>query len=366
MNDKKTEITVLLIENNAGNARLIESLLQDSQGYDIEISWASRMDDGLRLAKNKKFDLVLLDVDSKYLSDTETLSYFHTHYPNYPIVALVSTINANKICKYIANGATDILIKNRVTSADLLKSIFTTVLQSNKCKGGVLLLRGMSHYFKTHLTNIKASVDMISRETFGSVNEKQAELCSLASKNIQKLNALTDDIVEYSQLSNGEYNLRKKRDDIIQTIKEAITIVKRDAEKKGLRIYFEPSVDVPEIEYDHDSIQKVILSALINAIKFSDQGDIVVECFKKDHMVCTTIKDQGIGIPQQYIKDLFQPFFLVPLNEDYRKSQGTGLGLPISKKIAAIHGGDLKIESKKGHGTTVELQLPIEKTFAIK
>jgi signal transduction histidine kinase len=352
-------ISVLLIGTNAGTARLIEGLLQKTGSIDMEISWASRVEDGVRLAETKKFDLVLIDLENNNNSGTKILSDFRIKNQKLPVVALTDKYDSEKYSQIIEKGAVDLIAKGNMTSSELIKTIYFTVFRATEKEHDDNLFVSLSYHIKSFLASIKGAVDLIRKETFGEINSEQIELCSLASNNIKKMNSLTDDIVEFVTLSAGTYPMEFTENNLKQTVKEAIAMVRLDAENKGIELKFNEGSNLPDCLFDHDSILDLILSILTNAIKFTKKGFIKIDCFTQNEKVYLSIKDSGIGIREKDTKRIFEPFQLISLDDDMKQSGGTGLGLPIAKVIAQLHGGNLEVKSTYGEGTEFIVSLPL-------
>lgn len=358
MNKQMANLTILLIEQNAGNARLIESLLQGIDSIDFEISWTSRLDDGIRLSHSKPFQVCLLDLTMKESSEYEILTTYVSHCPTLPVIALTDIMQTKDIIRLYRIGAKDILMKNRLSSFELIRSVYSAVNNSFQCKEDSKVVHAMSDQFRGILANIKASVDMLKKESFGELNKEQISLCEMAIHNTQKMNALVRDIVEYTDLTKGNVEFNKEEEDIIKTIKETLSVARMQADKKGLRIYFDETVPKVTMLYDRDKMVALLMHLLTNCITFTDHGDIVTTCYLKDKEVIIEIKDTGIGISQHDLLSIFQPFPLIQLDDHYKKRQGNGLGLAIAKQLARLHGGNLQISSELGVGTTFILSFP--------
>ena len=111
--------------------------------------------------------------------------------------------------------------------------------------------------------------------------------------------------------------------------------------------------DLPQVKIDEQKIEQVLWNVFLNAIQASDPGKkIILTLNQRNHNVILSISDEGGGISESQIKKVFQPFFST-------RTQGSGLGLPISKKIIEKHGGRISVKSEAGKGTTFTIELPI-------
>jgi len=108
---------------------------------------------------------------------------------------------------------------------------------------------------------------------------------------------------------------------------------------------------------DRRRIRQVLLNLLSNAIKFTEQGSITLSVKNRGEEFIFAVMDTGTGIPQEMQARIFEPF--VQATDDIKQTQGTGLGLPISRSLVEAHGGELWVESNMGEGTTFFFTLPI-------
>ena len=128
--------------------------------------------------------------------------------------------------------------------------------------------------------------------------------------------------------------------------------------EKGLEIRTSIPVDLPVGKGDEQRITQVLLNLLGNAIKFTDQGEISVQVSKADSAFVVSVSDTGVGITEDQQRNIFEEFHQVD-DSITRKKGGTGLGLSITKRIIEMHGGQLRVESKPGEGSTFSFTLPV-------
>ncbi len=111
---------------------------------------------------------------------------------------------------------------------------------------------------------------------------------------------------------------------------------------------------------DSRRVEQVLLNLLSNAIKFTERGSIRIACANEDGFVRISVTDTGIGIKEEDLKKLFQPFTQVESGLS-RKYEGTGLGLSISKRLVTMMGGTIAVESESGKGSTFSFTIPVER-----
>ena len=113
----------------------------------------------------------------------------------------------------------------------------------------------------------------------------------------------------------------------------------------------------PEIEADPSLLEQLIINLIDNAIKYTDEGKVVLEISHNDNFVKLTVKDTGIGIPAEHINRIFERFYVVDKSRSKRHG-GTGLGLSIVKHIVLLHNGKIDVKSTPGKGSTFTVYLP--------
>jgi signal transduction histidine kinase len=145
--------------------------------------------------------------------------------------------------------------------------------------------------------------------------------------------------------------------DLVALVNESLEIVKPQAAGRGLHLATQFDAGLPAVETDRGKVKQVILNLLTNAVKYNrEAGAITVAVRQVPQAVRVSVTDTGKGIPPEAMQHMFQKFYRVP---DYENSaSGTGLGLPIAKKMVEILGGEMKVESTMGVGTTFSFTLP--------
>ncbi|NWH09228.1 MAG: PAS domain S-box protein [Alphaproteobacteria bacterium] len=219
-------------------------------------------------------------------------------------------------------------------------------------------LANMSHELRTPLNAIIGFSDMMRQEMFGKLGHaKYAEYARLVHQSGEQLLELIGDILDMSKIEAGKYELTRETLDVEHLIEQSLATMRAAAQKSGVRLKSEAKGEWTVLA-DKRALRQILLNLLSNAIKFTPaQGEVSVKVAREGSMLALTIADTGLGIPQEALARLGQPFEQV--DSEYTRAQGgTGLGLAIVKALAHLHGGDVRIESTLGEGTRVTVRLP--------
>ncbi len=219
-------------------------------------------------------------------------------------------------------------------------------------------LANMSHELRTPLNAINGFSDIMKKEMFGPLGDtRYKEYVSDILFSGQHLLSLINDILDMSKIEAGKMNLHVESLNISDLIQQVIRIVRGRAEDNSQKLVYVPS-ETKEIEADPRAVKQVLLNLITNAIKFTPEGGVVsVDVSVKSAGIIIQVSDTGIGISPDDLKRLAQPFEQVE-NKDTHQVEGTGLGLALSKSLVELHGGNFRIESTFGEGTSVIFTLP--------
>ena len=224
-------------------------------------------------------------------------------------------------------------------------------------------LAHMSHEIRTPLTTITGIAEILQKKQ-SELNDRQRELVNTLSNSAKSLKELVNDILDFSKIEKGEIELSNEPFLLGNLITEIVSIMAVPANEKGLS--FKVSYDdIKYYEYrgDEGRIKQILINLIGNAIKFTDEGTINVLASVEEDLgnkyLSFAVQDTGIGIDVNMMDHIFLEFKQGDSSIS-RKYGGTGLGLPISKKLSALMGGELRVESRKGFGSTFVLYLPIQ------
>ena len=233
---------------------------------------------------------------------------------------------------------------------------------ANRVKADFLAL--LSHEFRTPLQAIFGYTELLERQIHGPLNEAQLRDLHRIQQSQQHLLGLITTILDFARLeSSKDVEVHLGPTTVHQILGEMEGFVGSQLEKRGLSYSYHCSNEHIVALADAPKVQQIVLNLLANAIKFTQpEGHISLECEEDDSSVTIRVIDSGIGIPADKLESAFQPF--VQIRNKYLPSEGTGLGLPISRRLATAMGGMLTATSMEGKGSTFTLRLPLIRSDA--
>ncbi len=221
-------------------------------------------------------------------------------------------------------------------------------------------LASMSHELRTPLNAILGFSEVIKEELFGPVGlAKYVDYAQDVHNSGQHLLDLINDILDLSKIDAGKVELREEEISVAGLIADSASLVRERAQKSGVGLEILPAAELPPLTADKRLLKQILLNLLSNAIKFTPAGGRVTvnAALDRQGALRITVADTGIGMSPSDIAKAMSPYGQID-SRISRKHQGTGLGLPISRSLAHMHGGELEVESKRGKGTRITLVLP--------
>lgn len=216
-------------------------------------------------------------------------------------------------------------------------------------------LATMSHEIRTPLSGVLGAIDMLRRHP----GEDTGRYLVMAEQASQHLLQLINDVLDFSRIEAGQFNLRCEPVSLSELIDQSVAVVRQRAEAKRLQVIADTSGASDHwLNVDSVRIRQVLINLLSNAVKFSHDGVIQVTVEDSADWIQVHVLDQGIGIPPDRLDEVFIPFR--QLDNSLSGEHGTGLGLAISRELARMHGGELQAAIREGGGTAMTLRLPAQ------
>jgi len=254
-------------------------------------------------------------------------------------------------------------IEARKNAQDELIRSRETAERANRVKSE--FLASMSHELRTPLNAIIGFSEMISKSMFGKLHPRYSEYAGDIHTSGEHLLDLINDILDLSKLEAGKLALKEGEVELASLVRSCSMLVRAQSRQKSLSINQQIAGDLPRVRADGRALKQVMLNFLSNAIKFTPSGGRITAGARwgSERDVELFVVDSGIGMTPREIKVAMEPFGQVD-SLLTRESAGTGLGLPISLALMRLHGGDVRITSIPGHGTTMIARLPAERVIS--
>lgn len=221
----------------------------------------------------------------------------------------------------------------------------------------------LCHELKTPITIIMGAIQLteLSAPTgHSSLPEKQARLVRTIKQNCFRLLRLINNILDITRSDSDYIKLNPVNCNIVYLVEEIVQSVVPYAQQKNLTLKFDTEAEEIETSVDIDKMERIVLNLLSNAIKFTpSEGRIDVTMGLKNGMISLSVRDTGLGIPQNMQSVIFERFR--QLDNNFTKSyEGSGLGLSIVKSFVELHGGTIKVISEEGNGSEFLIEMPVQ------
>lgn len=353
-------IRVLLLEDNPGDARLIQEMLIETGSFDLV--WVAQLSTGLERLANQGADVVLRDLSLPDSHGMATFERVRNQAPEVPTVVLTGLDDAEIAVQTVQKGAQDYIVKGQMVGEAIVRSIRyaierkrmeTQLLESHRIQAFGELTAGIADNLKNMLTGILVNIELAQED----VSEGSRELLDTATGAGQRVVEIIDQLRFFSRKVDTE----KRRLDLCLLI-EQVTEFCRSAFDEQWAIVFDKPDKSAFVYGDEVQLKQIFFNLVINARDaLKDRPDldlpprivIHVEPDMSDQYVIS-ISDNGVGIEEDIQDRIFEPFFTTKPNDE-----GIGLGLAVVRDIVEQHKGRIEVESFPGKGSLFGIYLPI-------
>jgi signal transduction histidine kinase len=220
----------------------------------------------------------------------------------------------------------------------------------------------LSHELRTPLNVLFSTMQLfelyVKKGTIEDRNGKIMENLNAVRQNCFRLMKITNNMIDMTKMNTNYYNIYKKNQNIVNIVRNITKSAAEYVIKKGKIIIFNTNVDQKIIACDTESIERIMLNLLSNAAKFTKPGGkIYVNVIDEGEFVNISVKDNGVGIPESKLSNIFERFIQVDRSLT-RQHEGSGIGLSIVNSLVKIHGGKIFVTSKPGEGSEFSVKLP--------
>jgi PAS domain S-box-containing protein len=250
-------------------------------------------------------------------------------------------------------------IKNEEGSIIGLVVLFQNVTKLKKLeKAKTEFVSTISHEFKTPLTSIMMGTSLIKNEGLGKLGDKQLEIIRTIEDDTERLSTLVNDLIQLSKIESDRALYHFEPCSIFGIVEHCIKTFSEQVHLKEITLYSEVGENLPKIMVDYEKISWVINNLISNALKYTNAGDYIsIHASVKGKTMQISVKDTGMGIPNEYKDIIFDKF--VKVNSFHSEQSGTGLGLSIAKEIVIAHKGSIWCESELDEGSTFTFTVPL-------
>jgi signal transduction histidine kinase len=370
-------LRILLVEDNPGDARLCRELLRDGFVEPFELEHAPTLAAGVTALERARADVALLDLSLPDAHGLVSVREVAARFPRLPIVVMSGLADEAVSLAALQTGAQDYLVKGQGDGALVARAIRYAIerkrieLQLIEAKEKAELasraksqfLANMSHELRTPLNAIIGFAEVLGSDLAAAERNRVEYAKDIRSSGAHLLQIINE-ILDLSKIEAGKLELELGPVDILGVVAACRRLVAERAAEAGLELEVEAATGLPTLNADEHKLKQVVLNLLSNAVKFTPSGgSIRVRVATEDEALVLSVADTGIGIAEEDIPKAMAPF--VQLDSTLaRRYPGTGLGLSLSKSLVELHGGEFRLESVLGAGTTATLRFPL-RTIAL-
>ena len=272
------------------------------------------------------------------------------------IVVPIKKITAS--AKTIADGDFDVRIEKERNDEignliDTINEMAVELGTTEKLKND--FISSISHELRTPLTAITGWAQTLDGSTNSPETVKRG--MNIIVKESERLTGLVDELLDFSRLETGRMKLILQKTDIIAELDEVYFMFTERAKSEKKKLSFSDEGYITPVICDTNRMRQVFINIIDNAIKYSEEGDsIIVSAFERGNNAVVTVRDTGIGIPEEHLPNVKKKFYKANL-----QIKGSGIGLAVADEIVNLHGGSLTVRSKEEEGTEVTISLPTVK-----
>lgn len=401
--NNNNEYHVLLVEDDQDYSKALHGIIK-RRGYRVTLKTTA--EEALEFLKDEQVHVIVSDIKLPHMDGVSFLEHVHNIDPSLPVIMLTGYASVETAQNAVRLHAFDYLQKPLDNIEQLLRPLGRAIekynLQiANESLNGELKLKveeleesreeleqktkdlgklydellksneelkkldqlktefvsTVSHELRTPLTITKESLNLLRDRIPGEINPTQERIVTTAIDNLARLGRIINDLLDISRIESGDMDVKRSLVNLADLASKVVLSFSLEAEKKGLDLKARCNSKNPTAYVDEDKIVQVFFNLVENAIKYTDRGCVEIELSDRDDSIECSVRDTGIGIPEEYFAKVFQKFQQFSRTHGAGR-KGTGLGLSIVRGIVTSHQGRITFASKQGEGSEFKFTLP--------
>jgi PAS domain S-box-containing protein len=350
-----SSISAVALANMEGNLTFVNSSFVLLCGYNSESEILGKSIDSFWKQREEKFSLLKeLKETGIWVGEMIALKKDGTEINIQLSSDIVRDGDGNPLCLQISfvDITMRVNIEKKIEELNIARKAADL---ANKTKSE--FLANMSHELRTPLNGIIGFSQILEIEYERSPDKDFREYFKIIKDNGYHLLDMVNDILDLSKIEANKIEINKRPFDLKNMLKRVADNIFTDTNKAKTKFIIDIETDIGLISGDEIRLKQVIYNLLSNAVKFTDpQKNIGIKAYTENDLIVISVWDEGIGIPENELEKIFNPFEQAKGRKG--KSMGTGLGLSISKRLIELHDGSISLESRIGQGSTFTIKLP--------
>jgi len=370
---KEKALQVLLVEDNAGDVRLLREMFSKEKPDSFELTHLLRMSEAeIHLAKGG-VDIVLLDMGLPDGHGLDTVRRAHAVAPGIPMIVLTGLDDESLAADAMKEGAQDYLIKGQIENRALPRALRhaierhrmqteTDLIRTHQMQFKDEFLSHVSHELRSPLSAIRQFVTILLDSLAGELNLEQREYLEIVLRNVKQLQSMISDLFEVTGVQAGKLRIELQCTSVCDAIVYTVNTLQGAATAKGITLSSDIECRLPSVCADPTRVRQILIILVDNAIKFTPaNGAVKVQAHileEDSNLLVLKVSDSGCGISSDLTERIFERLFQAS-DPALAGRKGLGLGLYICKELVTRQGGKIWAKSAPGQGAVFSLTFPI-------
>jgi signal transduction histidine kinase len=381
-----SNVKLLIVTNQTSDFQAISAPLYAAAiNFDYDLIATQQLTQNLPRQKYSAilYNYVPISNSNSVGSLSETLQWWCHIYPDTPLILITDVLGDEQAVELIQSGVNGYVLRQNLyklpdileqtllnfvseptliaRQENLIKQQQQTIEQLEAEKQNWLAeeqakqeyIAHLNHELRSPISSIMSFAAMLKEQYYGRLNQKQMQYVTLLHSVGKHMLDLVNNYLDLVKIDANRQTLDLERLAVEDICQASLFIVAEKAKQKGLKLILKLGNNIDFCTADSVRLKQILVNLLSNAIKFTEQGSVTLQVTIKAQRIYFAVSDTGIGISQNNLSKLFQPF---PQITNHYES--TGLGLTLSQKLAQLHGGDITVSSTLGKGSCFTLNLP--------